>query len=691
MSSSVATPSTSAADAPKHALNKRRIINACVIVLLVILYLQLTLTARIQSMTVDEGNHTYSGYMSWKRFDFGLNPEHPPLVKLLATLPLLAMPINAPPPAETYYKLDAYIGGRKLLSGNDKETILFRARLAAALLPVLLAAFVFFMTQEMFGTGAGLLALALAVFDPTLLAHGALVTTDTGLSCFLLGAVYMFYRYVKAPSAFRLIAAGVMAGLALASKHSGMFLFLILPALVLCELVRAYTTHQLPSGNFWNRYLKLPATLVIILVISVGTLWAFYGFRYSARPSGLALHPPLRVEVEPLKPREAKAVMAIAHWKLLPESYLFGAADVRRVGEGYASFILGNIHPHGVWFYFPIVLTIKATEALLFLALIALVAVFARRLWATREFIFLAVPSVIFLAVAMSAHLNTGVRHVLPAYVFAWPLFAGAASTLLRGRWARLLVALAILHAASSLATFHTHMAYANLFWGGPSNIHNLLTDSNADWGQQLYQVRDYLAQRNVKDCWFSYIGEFETRFEYWGIPCKPMPNMDALPPDYPAGPAASAYDLIPQEIDGPVLISADELSGYLTGPDPLNPYGDFQKLKPSANIDGGVLVYDGHFSAPKLASLTLRLKVAAALKTDPKRGVEMAREVVALYPENVASWIILGRALQDTQQTADARSAYEQAIHTAQSVQPAFQAKRIPEIQKLLDGLHGN
>jgi len=188
---------------------------------------------------------------------------------------------------------------------------------------------------------------------------------------------------------------------------------------------------------------------------------------------------------------------------------------------------------------------------------------------------------------------------------------------------------------------------YANRFWGGPDNTHNLLTDSNVDWGQQLHQVRNYLAQRNVKYCWFSYIGEFATRFEYWGIPCKAMPNLDALPPDYPAGAALSSFELIPKEIDGPVLISADELSGYLTGPGPLNPFGDFQKLKPSANLGAGVLVYDGHFAVPKLASLTLRLKVAAALKADPNRGVEMARQVVALDPDSVASWIMLGRALQ--------------------------------------------
>ena len=33
-------------------------------------------------------------------------------------------------------------------------------------------------------------------------------------------------------------------------------------------------------------------------------------------------------------------------------------------------------------------------------------------------------------------------------------------------------------------------MAYANEAWGGAKNSHNLLSDANVDWGQQLYQVK---------------------------------------------------------------------------------------------------------------------------------------------------------------------------------------------------------
>ncbi len=55
-----------------------------VVALLAVLLLQLALSANRNSITWDEDDHIYAGYMSWKDGDFGLNPEHPPLVKLVA-------------------------------------------------------------------------------------------------------------------------------------------------------------------------------------------------------------------------------------------------------------------------------------------------------------------------------------------------------------------------------------------------------------------------------------------------------------------------------------------------------------------------------------------------------------------------------------------------------------------------------
>ena len=141
------------------------------------------------------------GYMSWKTGDFGLNPEHPPMVKMLAALPLLAMDLKVPPLQGREFKHEAFLNGKEFVFGNDADTLLFRARMAASLLTVLLAVLVFLRrARDVRYWRLPSVAFTLLVFDPNLLAHGALVTTDAGLSCFLFAAVYAFYRYVKQPS-----------------------------------------------------------------------------------------------------------------------------------------------------------------------------------------------------------------------------------------------------------------------------------------------------------------------------------------------------------------------------------------------------------------------------------------------------------------------------------------------------------
>ncbi len=76
--------------------------------LLVLLLVECGLSTRRQSVGWDEGDHIFAGYMNWKQGAYYLNPEHPPLVKLVATLPLLALDLKTAP-------VRAGIEGRGLL------------------------------------------------------------------------------------------------------------------------------------------------------------------------------------------------------------------------------------------------------------------------------------------------------------------------------------------------------------------------------------------------------------------------------------------------------------------------------------------------------------------------------------------------------------------------------------------------
>jgi len=103
-------------------LNAREIAALCF--LLIVLSLQLFLSVRRESQTWDEGNHIFTGYRSWTHGDFGLNPEHPPLVKLFVTIPLLWSQPKSPALEERFFKEDAFLRGKEFLYQNDPDKIL---------------------------------------------------------------------------------------------------------------------------------------------------------------------------------------------------------------------------------------------------------------------------------------------------------------------------------------------------------------------------------------------------------------------------------------------------------------------------------------------------------------------------------------------------------------------------------------
>jgi Dolichyl-phosphate-mannose-protein mannosyltransferase len=651
--------------------------------LLLILGLQLFFSIRRESQTWDEANHIFAGYRSWTHADFGLNPEHPPLLKLLATIPLFSSPLKTPQLENRYFKEDAFLGGKDFLYKNNAESILLRTRMAAASLTLLLAVVVFFATREMFGKYAALIALTLLAFDPNLLAHGALVTTDAGLSCFMFASIYAFYRWVKTPSLWRMAIVGIATGLALAVKHTGFLVFPILLLLAVCELVRYQITERQTQNTLGKHVLKFAVALCGITLISLVLLWSFYGFRYAARPNGLQLNPTLSAYIQGLKPRESWIISTIARRRLLPESYLYGLADVRLTAEYYTSFVLGKIYAHGVWFYFPIAFLIKSTIGFLALLLLTAVAIAARRLNRWREILFLLVPPIFYLVVALTVGMNIGVRHILPVYVFLSVLIGGAAWALIRQnrRWTYVVVAFLVMHAGSSLRTFPVYIAYANELWGGPSQTYKYLTDSNVDWGQQLMAAKQYLDERGVKDCWFEYFAAGVVEPSYYGIPCKPLPTISTL--------WLNQEIPVPATIDGPVLISASNLSGFEFGPGSLDPYGQFRQLAPTAVIEHGIFVFDGHFDVP-LASALSRIQKAqnylAAKQTEA--ALTEAQAAVTLAPNAVQSQMMLGDVLQVMGEVGGARSAYARALQLAQTIEPEFQIRSIPAIEEKLKSI---
>lgn len=645
--------------------------------LLAILLAQLAFSVRQESITWDEDDHIFAGYMSWKTGEFGLNPEHPPLVKMLGALPLLRMPLRVPALQNREFKHEAFLDGKDFLFKNDADRMLFRVRMTAAVLTLLLALLIFLAAREMFGSGAGFIALVLFVFDPNILAHGAVLGTDMGLSCFVFATIFAFYRYVKAPSALRLGITGLAAGCALASKHTGILVFPMLLLLAFSELVRG-TGEAAESGK---RMRSTVGASVAINAIAILVLWGFYGFRYAARPAGLQMNPPFAEFIAPLRPHESQFLSLFARWHLLPESYLYGLADVRLTADFCSTFLFGKTYNHGVWFYFPGALLVKSTLSLLILLGLALWAIAARKLTCWREISFLLIPPAVHFGVAMTSPLNIGIRHILPIYGFLYVLIAGAAWTLIRSKkqWMYVIAVLIMFQAVSSLRAFPTYIPYSNEAWGGPSHTYKYLSDSNVDWAQQLKAVKKYLDSRGIQRCWFAYFAEGVVDSRYYGIPCRPLITPDTQ--------WMNLETDIPIEIDGPVLLSTGSTSGELPSED-LNPYHEFKSLRPTAVIQDAVFVYDGHFRVPMAAALSLAQKsrnlVTAGRVED---ALTTAQSAVAADADCIQAQIALGDALTALQRHEEARSAYQRALASARRLDTSVQDRWAPGIERKLSG----
>ncbi|MGA7155789.1 MAG: phospholipid carrier-dependent glycosyltransferase [Acidobacteriaceae bacterium] len=684
----------------KPALRNNRWTTVLVLALLCILSAQIIHAIHGQSLTWDEGDHIFAGYMSWTTHDFGLNPEHPPLVKEIATLPLLPLQLKVPPLQNRFFKAEAYLDGQQLLYRNgpsdgghySADTLVFRARLPTLIFAIAAALFVFFAAREMFSLTAGLIALTLFCFDPTLLAFGAYVTTDMPAACTIFATIYLLWRYLQRPTPTRLILTGLSAGIALGCKHSTVLLAPMIVLLLLGELIARAFTPRRPRDEqqttLARTALHYAAAFAIITLIGVAVLWSFYFFRYNARPAGLHLSPSLADYVGPLAGIQARGLLFAARFHLLPESYLYGLADVRKMADDMPSFFFGHVYAHGIWYYFPAVFLIKTTLAMLAALALTGFAIARRYLRNARALWFLIAPPTLYFAVAMSSHLNIGARHILPIWVFCCVLAGAGLSALLQHnrRWLYPIALILLAQIATTLHASPDYIAYANEAWGGPTQTYRYLSDSNTDWGQQLLATADYLRTHHITHCRIAYfVTPFVLPADY-GIPCTLLPTPDSI-----------GFNILPNipttintATDGPILISAGDLNYFESGSSVLNPYQALMNVHPTTSIQDGILVFNGRFTLPLAAALP-HVDHAWAFQRANNNPAALQEALLAesIAPNAVQPEIVLGDTEAAAHNLPAARAAYNRALTTIQTMDPDARDKWQSKVQEKLSKLH--
>lgn len=521
--------------------------------------------------------------------------------------------------------------------------------------------------------------MAIFVFDPTVLTNAPFVTTDMGAACGFFASVYTFYRFSKHASWARAVICGLAVGLTLAAKHSGVLLLPVLLLLAAGHLLLHRREHK-PLSRRQSLHGLIATAAIAAVALTV--LWGVYSFRYAMHPIGVEM-PPMQGQMETLSAPVKLAITTCARFHLLPESYLYGLVDVQRVGASMPTYIFGKLYTHGQWFYFPALLSLKWSVGVLGLLVLTLYALATGRLRTPRETLYLVVPALFYLAVAMAGPLNIGVRHVLPVFPFTFALIGGGTAALLRQRrmWAYPVGSLLLWHAIDSVRMFPNYMPYANVLWGGPAKTHLYFSDSAVEWGQELKFVKAWTDAHGVQDCWFAYFpAPFLLPSDY-GVPCKLLPTLD------------TKYEqdiVLPAKVHGPVLISFADLNGFEFGTKVRNPYQRLFERGPDEVIANGVAVFYGNMELPEAAALHFEQHAQDSLKKDPAASLRAAKEAVALVPNGFDANLGLGDAAKATGDPALAREAYGRAQRRIAEMEPTSQKKWGPVLEGRLAAVAG-
>ena len=498
------------------------------------------------SPTWDEIGHLVAGMSHWKFGRFDMYPVNPPLVRMVAALPMaIARPETDWP---SYEDRPGVRGGMTVLQRHFVEAngqrlffLLSLGRWACIPFSLIGALTCFAWARELYGRSAGLAAMCLWCFDPNILALGHMITPDAGAAALGVAAAYAFWRWLKEPGWLAALATGLALGLAELTKTTWILLLPLWPLLwVLWRLlVRKGTAEP-------GRKPSAPQLLVVLL-LGVGVLHCGYGFEGSFTRLGdyPFISQALSGSAHPYGERPATANRFRETWLAdlpvpLPKNYVMGIDFQKHDFEQRMwSYLRGQWRLGGWWYYYLYALAVKlplGTWVLVFLA--AGATLLDRRYSATPadELVLFAPVAVVLTVVSWHTGFNHHLRYVLPILPFAFIWMSKIARSV--DLWHPRLAALAALALAgsigSSLWTYPHSLSYFNELTGGPRHGPAHLLDSNMDWGQDLVYLIEWLDRHpEARPIGVAYFGSYDPRevgIDYVPVPeSRPQPGWYAV------------------------------------------------------------------------------------------------------------------------------------------------------------------
>jgi len=508
------------------------------------------------SAIVDEIAHIPAGYSYVAYSDYRLNPEHPPLLKDLAGLPLLALDVDFPKDHVSWTEdvNGQWESGWNFLYhyGNNADQIIFFARLPLLLLSILFGWLIYIFTKKFFGTNPALLATFFYTVSPNFLAHSHFVTTDMGIATFIFLALASFAWFLKHPSYTTLF----WATLGLAGAHMTKFSSVLLIPFYLGILFILLVMQRKPPklGNlarkikslFWKKFWIYLVSYAVIMTGSLIIVWGFYSLHTVNFPAEKQIEL-IEVSIANAPDIVRNVLVSMSGNKILQPfaQYVLGVSMVfNRISGGNTTFFLGEVTNQSFALYFPVSYLLKTPISFLVLLFISLAMFFKdiftaqlkgklpwiKKLWRNvAEYVSAHIPETVFFLfilfysyISVTGNLNLGIRHLFPIMPLIYILVSKKIFTLFthfkrkigQTTGSVILALLLVWFGVSTINASPNYLSYHNELIGGGKNAYQVFTDSNVDWGQDLKRLNKWLAERpEIEKIKLDYFGGGEPRY----------------------------------------------------------------------------------------------------------------------------------------------------------------------------------
>ncbi len=420
------------------------------------------------SATNDEPYHILAAWTYVTEGHGDLNPEHPPLVKLVTGVALAPLGLRGPkaPPVDRLLRLADEV--RSFLYHNTRppEVILRVARVAQLPFLALLLWGTWLLGRDLGGDTAGRLAVVAVAAQPLVLGHAFVVHTDVPAAAAWVWTLLLLRRWLAGARAGWILT-GLALGLGLLVKFSSVYLAAVVVLAVLVHLL-ARRSRAVVLG-------LLGVFAVAGAVVILGYQPELRDVSVAEERATIAAYTSLWPDAAPI----ARALDAAAGVSRAAAHFGLGLTyvwETNRRGQGINVF-LGRVRTTGFLAYFPTALVVKTTLPYLVIVVIGVAAAVRRR---TPGIGLPLMAAGVYLLASLGSSYNIGARHLIPML----PLLAAAAAPGLGGwpRWARTAAVVAL--AVPPLAAFPHYIAHFSAVVGGSERGARILNDSNLDWGQ---------------------------------------------------------------------------------------------------------------------------------------------------------------------------------------------------------------